>query len=323
MQERLMLIINPISGTGNKAGLAEAVIAHLSPLGYSIDTRYTTCRGDATRLAHEAVKSGYRGVLAAGGDGTINETAQALCNTEVALGIIPAGSGNGLARHIGIPIDPMLSLGVLEQNHIESVDYGTVNDRPFFCTMGIGFDAAVSHRFARQHRRGLLMYVKSAIDEYATYAPETYSLSINGEIIVKEAFIIAVANASQYGNNAYIAPQASITDGLLDITVIHAGNPLETTRMGLDMMTGYLNKNMLVDTFRAPRVAIYRQSAGPGHVDGEPIELEQILDVKCHRHALKVFTPAVHKDFKPIVTPLSSTFNDLGITLRHIFKQTI
>ena len=320
MEKCLMLIINPISGTGAKTGLPQLVIDRLSPLGYKIDTRYTTCRGDATRLAREAVTLGYKGVLAAGGDGTINETASALCNTEVALGIIPAGSGNGLARHIGIPIDPELSLDVLAEDTIISVDYGSVNGRPFFCTMGVGFDAAVSHRFAKQHRRGKLMYVKSAIDEYATYRPETYSISANGRVIVQQAFIIAVANASQYGNNAYIAPDASITDGLLDVTIVHAGNPLETTRMGIDMMTGYLNKNMLVESFRAPAVAIYRQKAGPAHIDGEPVELDEILDVKCHRHALNVFTPAHPKEFKPIVTPISSTLRDMGITMKNIFK---
>ena len=320
MEKCLMLIINPISGTGGKTGLPQLVIDKLAPLGYRIDTRYTTCRGDATRLANEAVTLGYLGVLAAGGDGTINETASALCHTNLALGIIPAGSGNGLARHIGIPIDPELSLDVLVEDTITSVDYGSVNGRPFFCTMGVGFDAAVSHRFARQHRRGKLMYVKSAIDEYATYRPETYSICANGRVIVQQAFIIAVANASQYGNNAYIAPDASITDGLLDVTIVHAGNPLETTRMGIDMMTGYLNKNMLVETFRAPAVAIYRQTAGPAHIDGEPVELDEILDVRCHRHALKVFTPAHHKEFKPIVTPISSTLSDVGITIKNIFK---
>lgn len=315
-----MLIINPISGTGNKTGLSETVISRLTPLGYSIDIRYTTGPGDATRLAREAVAAGYYGVLAAGGDGTINETARALCDTDVAIGIIPAGSGNGLARHIGIPIDPAMSLDIIAQDHIESADYGTVNGLPFFCTMGMGFDAAVSHRFARQNRRGLLMYVKSALQEYTRYVPQTYTLCINGKIIIEQAFIIAVANASQYGNNTYVAPTASITDGLLDVTVIHGGNPLEIARMGIDMMTGYLNKNILVDTFRTPSVAIYRQSPGPVHVDGEPLEMGKILDVRCHRHALRIFTPAGQSDFRPILTPLASIAQGLGITLKHLFK---
>ncbi|MCM1449237.1 MAG: diacylglycerol kinase family lipid kinase [Clostridiales bacterium] len=322
MSKTLMLIINPISGTGAKEGMALMVERRVQPLGYNLDVRYTTCRGDATRLAREAVKNQYAGVLAAGGDGTINETASALCGTDVPLGIIPAGSGNGLARHIGIPIDPEFSLSVIEQEHVEAIDYGTVNGSRFFCTMGLGFDAAVSHRFARKHKRGLLMYVKSAIDEFGTYHPETYSISANGEIITEQAFIIAVANASQYGNNAYIAPDASITDGLLDVTIIHAGNALDTARMGIDMMTGYINKNMLINTFRTPSVAIYRQNPGPAHIDGEPVELGTILDIKCHRHQLKVFTPKTAQEFRPLITPMKSIFNDWAIHMRHLFKNS-
>lgn len=321
MANKLMLIINPISGTGSKEGLSDLVARRLASLGYEIDTRYTTCRGDATRLARQAVDAGMAGVLAAGGDGTVNETARALCGTGVALGIIPAGSGNGLARHVGIPVDPELSLDIIGQNHIEAVDYGTVNKTPFFCTMGVGFDAAVSHRFAAQGRRGKLMYVKSALDEYANFTPETYTLSANGEIITEKAFLVAVANASQYGNNAYIAPEASITDGLLDVIVIHAGNPLETARMGIDMMTGYLNKNMLIESFRTPAVAIYRSAAGPAHIDGEPIDLPQILDVRCHRHALHMFTPARRADFQPVLTPIASTLRDWMIAIKNVFRH--
>ncbi len=319
MSQKIMLIINPISGTGNKDGLDSMVVQRVGSLGFDVDVKYTTCRGDATRLAKMAIDAGYKAVLAAGGDGTINETARALCNTNTALGIIPAGSGNGLARHIGIPIDPGFSLNVIEEMHVEDVDYCTVNGAEFFCTMGVGFDAAVGHRFAAQRRRGLMMYVKSAIEEYKTFKPGQFTLSINGEILTREAFVVAVANASQYGNNAYISPRASITDGLLDVTVIHPGNPLATARMGLDMMTGYLNKNMLVETFRAPAVTIYRSEGGEAHIDGEPVMLGDILDVKCHRHALKVLTPSCQSDFKPLLTPISSMGNAVKIKLHHLF----
>lgn len=314
----MMLIINPISGTAAKAGIEEMASARLAPLGITLEPRYTTCSGDATRLAREAVEKGYQAVLAAGGDGTINEAARALCGSNVPLGIIPAGSGNGLARHVAIPIDPEMSLDVIAARHVEAVDYGTVNDNPFFCTMGVGFDAAVSHRFARQSRRGKMMYLKSAIDEYANYRPEQYTLSCNGDIITDRAFLVAVANASQYGNNAYIAPQASITDGLLDVTIIHAGNPLQTAQMGIDMMTGYINNNVLIETFRTPSVVIYRRDRGPAHVDGEPIVMGNILDVKCHKHRLLMYTPADKSPFLPIVTPITSGWSDFRITLRHL-----
>lgn len=319
----MMLIINPISGTAGKAGLEQKVAERLEPLGYEVDVRFTERAGHATELAAEAVAGGYAGVLAAGGDGTINETARALCDTDVPLGIIPAGSGNGLARHINIPIDPELSLGVIEQLHTIPVDYGSVNGAPFFCTMGVGFDAAVSHRFATQGKRGKMMYVKSMLEIYRNYKSEVYTLSANGHVFTERAFVVAVANASQYGNNAYIAPTASISDGLLDVTVIHSGSILDTAQVGLDMMTGYLNKNVNITTFRTPSVVIYRNSEGPAHIDGEPLILSDILDVRCHKHALKMFVPKETPTFQPVLTPVRSTFSALGIAFRHVFRHLI
>lgn len=184
-----------------------------------MDTAYTTGHGDATRLTTDAASKGYRAVIAAGGDGTVNEIATALCGTSTALGIIPVGSGNGLARHLGLPLDVTEAIEVIAKDNIIDCDYGTANGRPFFCTFGVGFDAAVSEKFAHQKRRGKLSYIKSAISEYVSYNPQTYTISANGQILTQKAFIVACCNASQYGNNAYIAPTASITDGLLDITI--------------------------------------------------------------------------------------------------------
>lgn len=319
--KQLMLIINPISGTNSKAGLAGMVQEVLAPIGYQIDVKYTTCQGDATRLATLAVEQGYDAVLAAGGDGTINETAIALCGSKVPLGIIPAGSGNGLARHIGIPVDPRLSLKVIERQHVVDCDYATVNDRPFFCTFGVGFDAAVSHRFARQKRRGKLSYIRSAISEYVTYHPQTYTISANGHIITEKAFIVAVCNASQYGNNAYIAPEASITDGLLDITVVHAGNPVDAAVVSVDLMTGYINRNTMIHTFRAPAAVIYRTGEGPAHIDGEPVILDDIMDVRCRHGALRIFTLDSKPRFQPILTPARSMFSDMRIALANMFRK--
>lgn len=319
MQERLMLIINPISGTGNKAGLAEAVIAHLSPLGYSIDTRYTTCRGDATRLAHEAVKSGYRGVLAAGGDGTINETARALCDTGIALGIIPAGSGNGLARHLGVPVDTRLSVDMLRRAEIIDIDYGTANNERFFCTFGLGFDAAVSHRFAGQNRRGKFTYFKSVLEEFQTFKPDTYTIEANGKVLTDRAFLVTVCNASQYGNNAYIAPGADISDGLLDIMIMHAGSPIETIGVGADLMMGYVDRNTLMQTIRTTRATLIRNDNEYAHIDGEPVTMPKRIECRCHHHGLKVFAPHMLPKFTPIVTPISSALRDAAIQMSHLF----
>ncbi len=315
---RLMLIINPISGTGSKKGVVEMVEQARGACGHDVDVRLTGARGDATRLAGEAAAKGYHGVLACGGDGTVNETARALCGTETALGILPAGSGNGLARHLQIPVDIAMALKVIADGNVVDSDYGTVNGRPFFCTFGMGFDAAVSHRFARQSRRGILSYVKSAISEYVQYRPQTYTVSANGKLLTEKAFLIAVCNASQWGNNAYIAPEASITDGLLDITIVHSGTAIDAAVMGMDIFTGYINKNTMVHTFRAPACVIYRNGAGEAHIDGEPMMMDDILDVKCHHGALKVFTPGATHRFTPVITPLQEMFKGARLSIKHL-----
>lgn len=317
---KVMLIINPISGTGNKAGVEEVVEKVMTELGHELDVRYTGARGDATRLAEEAARKGYYGVLACGGDGTVNETARALCGTDTALGILPAGSGNGLARHLHIPVDISLALKVIAADNIVNSDYGTVNGIPFFCTFGMGFDAAVSHRFARQNRRGLLSYVKSAISEYVQYRPQIYTVSANGKLLTERAFLVAVCNASQWGNNAYIAPEADITDGLLDITIVHSGTAIDTAVMGMDIFTGYISKNTMVHTFRAPACVIYRKEEGEAHIDGEPMMLPDILDVKCHHEALKIFTPDVDHHFTPVITPLREMIKGAGLSLKHLLQ---
>ena len=318
--KRIMLIVNPISGTGNKKDVPEVVERTLAAEGYSTDVRFTGGRGDATMFASEASDKGYYGVLACGGDGTVNETARALCGSQTALGILPAGSGNGLARHLGIPMDVELAMEIVCQRNVVPSDYGSVNGVPFFCTFGMGFDAAVSHRFARQNHRGLLSYVRSALSEYVQFRPTTYTISANGKLLTEKAFLVAVCNASQWGNNAYIAPEASLTDGLLDITVVHSGSPIDAAVMGMDIFTGFISKNTMVHCFRAPAAVIYRSEKGEAHVDGEPMMLDEILDVKCHRGALRLFTPLDRARFRPIVTPIKEMLRDARLSLNHIFR---
>lgn len=319
-QNKYLIIINPISGTGSKQGVSRLIEQKLHDKGYQSKTVYTTAHGDATRFTKQAVACNYKAVIAVGGDGTVNEVASALCGSHTALGIIPAGSGNGLARHLDIPIDVHEALDVILKDNIIDCDYGTANERPFFCTFGVGFDAAVSEKFAHQKRRGKMSYIKSAISEYISYNPQTYTISANGQILTQKAFIVAVCNASQYGNNAYIAPTASITDGLLDITIVHAGTPLTTAIVGVDLFTGYINRNTLIHTFRAPSAVIYRSSPGPAHIDGDPMSMDDVMTIKCHPRALRIFTPGESR-VRPIITPLISTFRDIRSGVTRLFRK--
>ena len=315
------LIINPISGTASKAGLDRLVAEILSPAGWEFETVYTQCHGDATRLAAEAVAKGYDAVFAAGGDGTVNETADALCGSQTALGIIPCGSGNGLARHLGIPIDVREGLKVIHDESPHSIDYATVNGRKFFCTFGVGFDAAVSAAFAEKKRRGKLTYLQSTFQTYAHDEPELYTITANGRTITEKAFLVAVCNASQYGNNAYIAPNATIDDGLLDVTIIHAGNPLTTALVGFDMLIGNIERNVLIHSFRTSSLTIRRNGAGAAHLDGEPMELEDTLDINCHYRKLRVFSPASLPPFKPFLTPATAMLADVRLAVNKLFQR--
>ncbi|MCH5346189.1 MAG: diacylglycerol kinase family lipid kinase [Muribaculaceae bacterium] len=317
------LIINPISGTRSHRSLPRLVSRKLEDLGYQVEIAQTEAHGDATRLAADAAARGRDLVIAAGGDGTVNETAAALCGTKTALAILPCGSGNGLARHLDIPIDPVLALDIIADGRILATDYGTVNgDHKFFCTFGVGFDAAVSHTFAGQRRRGRLSYIKSAVEEVLRFRPEDSTIEAAGQIITRRAFLVAVCNASQYGNNAYIAPAASIDDGLLDITIIHSGNPIQTALVGVDIMTGYLNHNTLIQTLKARRVTITRNNDGLAHIDGDPITMGRRLDIECHHNQLRVMVPVgPEMRVTPIITPVRSFINDMRITINHLFAD--
>lgn len=320
-RKRLTLIINPISGTLSKKGVARWVPEHLRRMGFDVDVEFTRGPGDATRIAREAADAGAFGVLACGGDGTVNEVATGLIGTDTALGILPAGSGNGLARHIGIPIDIRRSLRIIGESHIEACDYGTVNDRPFFCTFGVGFDAAVSHRFSLKHRRGLMTYISSAIDEFIQYHPQAYRIIVDGTVMTERAFLVVVCNASQYGNNAFIAPAASIRDGMLDVTIVHEGNFVTHVLSGLEMMTGVIGNHGKIRTFRTNHLRIERDDATVTHIDGDPAELPRNLDIECHPHALKVFISTRKPRFRPLISPLVLLVKDWWIALERIFHK--
>ncbi len=319
---RVTLIINPIAGTRHHQDLDRIVVDRLGSLGHEVVVKKTTGHGDATRFAAEAAADGVDIVIAAGGDGTVNETAAALCDTATALAILPCGSGNGLARHLEIPPEPVDALDLLDNPRIVASDYGTVNDsHKFFCTFGMGFDAAVSHTFANQKRRGRMSYVKSAIEEIVRFKPETYIIEADGIVLSRKAFVVAVCNASQYGNNAYIAPGASVEDGLLDITIIHAADPLRTALVGVDMMTGYLDHNTLIQTVKSQRIKITRPSEGLAHIDGEPMSLGAELVIECHHKALKVVVPRVEHTFRPFITPARSFINEMRLTINRLFQR--
>ncbi len=316
-----LLIINPISGTSSKDHVAAAVTDAAKAAGVRLDIAYTRCAGHATELAADAAAAGYSAVIAAGGDGTVNEIARALGGTQTVLGILPLGSGNGLARHLDIPVSLAPALRIIFDGNVVTCDHCTVNGRPFFCTFGMGFDAAVSDRYASHpDRRGLANYVKSAVAEFVNYKADTYTICADGEVVTRRAFLIACCNASQYGNNTFIAPRASITDGLMDITVVHAGSWLGTMLTGMEIMAGSVGRSARAHTIRARRVTIDRTNPGSAHIDGEPLRLPTHLEVECHPGTLRVFSPGEMK-IKPLLTPARCVARGVKLTIADLFRR--
>ena len=303
--KKCVLIVNPRSGTSEKGRIVRLAITEMLAAGITVETAYTERPGHATELASAYAAEGTDIVIAMGGDGTVNEVARGLCNTSSTLGIIPTGSGNGLARHLQIPLDPKGAIGVITDGTAQQCDYCTVNDRPFFCTFGIGFDAAVSDRFAsRPGQRGMVNYVRSAFEELINFEAEEYTIITDEGETREKAFVIACCNAAQYGNNAFIAPQASVTDGLMDITILHEGNLLRRAINGIDLMLGLIRNGARARMFRTSHLTINRPHSGPVHLDGEPADMGRRLVVRCHAGGLRVFSPGEMK-VKPVITSLT------------------
>ena len=208
-KREITFIVNPISGTHSKDEMPAILESRLDKDLFDASLRFTEYAGHAAEIALDCAEKGQDIVVAVGGDGTVNEVARSLTHTNTALGIIPFGSGNGLARHLCLPMDAKKAVDIINACKIEAFDYGVINNQPFFCTCGMGFDAFISFKFAEAGKRGPITYVENVLKEGLKYKPETYEVTDDTGARKYKAYLIACANASQYGNNAYIAPGAT------------------------------------------------------------------------------------------------------------------
>ena len=229
----MLFIVNPISGKSRKA----RIIAHLKEKGMKVVC--TEYAGHAEVLSREAAE---RIIVAVGGDGTVNEVARGIVGTDKVLGIIPCGSGDGLALHLGLSRRYKQALNTILAGNVQKIDSGVINDKPFFSVCGIGFDATVSERFAKSGKRGLMNYINIGLKTWNEYTPEKYKVEIDGECFEIEASIITIGNSNQWGNNAKITPLADICDGLLDMTAVDRFNAIEMPALAAMLMTGKLAK---------------------------------------------------------------------------------
>lgn len=324
-KKKIIFILNPISGTVSKAGIPGLIEERLDKEKFDCRIAETKYAGHATELAQQAARQGIDIVVAVGGDGTVNEVGRALVNTKTAMGILPCGSGNGLARHLNLPMNLKKSIDILNDCDIHTLDYGLINRHPFFCTCGMGFDAFISMKFAEAGKRGPITYMQKILEEGLSYQPETYEIEDEEGTRRYKAFLVSAANASQYGNNAYIAPQASMSDGLLDIIIMEPFDLIEAPQVAIELFNKTLDKNLKIKTFRASHIHIHRKSEGIIHYDGDPVMADADVDISIVPKGINIIVnPKGTKDYRQpniLQTAFSELFYNIDLMRQDITKQ--
>lgn len=287
MKKKIAFIINPISGGKSKVQLPELIEQHLDRAQFSYQLCHTEFVGHAKKLVRDLLPDTDL-FVAVGGDGTVNEIASVLVGSDKYLGIIPMGSGNGLATFLGIPFQVKEALELINQFNFTRIDSARLNGHPIFNVSGIGFDAQISTRFARDKTRGLWGYIRNTFAEVLKYRPQWYILKLDGKTIQRKAFMISLANSSQYGNNAHISPNASLTDGLLDICVVKPFPLYMFPVLAYRMFSKTADRSAYLEIFKIKEALIQRDVPGPVHLDGEPIELEAELHIVVNPASLNV-----------------------------------
>ena len=314
-KKKIIFIMNPISGTARKAGIPRIIEKVLDKEYYDFSIMQTNYCGHAYEIATNAKNDGCDVVVAVGGDGTVNEVAKAIVHSDTALGILPCGSGNGLARHLMLPLDMQKAVEIINKHTVHDLDYGLINNIPFFCTCGMGFDAFISMKFAEAGKRGPVTYLENILREGLKYKPETYEIKDDNGTSLYRAPLLSCANASQYGNNAYIAPQASMSDGLLDVTIIEPFDMLEAPQISIDMFNKTLDKNSKIKTFKTKHIHVHREKAGFIHYDGEPVMTDADVDISVVNKGIKIIVnPYAQKEKRQpsmMQTAFSVFFNDI------------
>ena len=290
-RRHILTIINPVSGIGSKDKIPRLIDTMVNTDLNDVSIVMSEYAGHAHEIAQQAVKEGFDVVVAVGGDGTVNEVGSALCGTGTALAIVPSGSGNGLARHLRIPMNASRALQLLNNGTVGQFDYCTVNDRPFFCTCGMGFDATVSDKFSNEGTRGFISYIKTALTEFFKYKAQSYVIDIDGVRQEERAFVIACCNAAQYGNNAYIAPRATMQDGLIDVTVMHGFNVVDCPLIGARLFFRQLDKDRHVSIYRGKRIVIERRQDDIIHIDGDPVTMPARVVIQNVSKGISILVP--------------------------------
>jgi len=255
---------------------------------FEYDIYFTEDKGHATRLCEQALMKNYDIIAAVGGDGTLNEVGRVLIGTDIQLAIIPAGSGNGFARHIGVPLTLKGALKVINNGKVRKIDTATIETvegadsqkkEVFLSTAGVGFDAEMAYEFTKIEKRGFWPYIWAVARNFFTYKLKEYEIRVGNQLIKTRAFVVAFANSSQYGNNATISPTASLEDGFIDVCIFKGFSWLKLPELVFRFFNKTLDKSGYLDVIKTKQVIIKRNS-NLVHIDGDSVVLDEELEIK-------------------------------------------
>jgi diacylglycerol kinase (ATP) len=289
-KKSVCFIVNPISGIGRQKVIEKLIDERLNRSLFDYEIAYTKAAKHAIELSKDAAARNIDIVVAVGGDGSVNETAKGLIGSNTAMAIIPTGSGNGLARHLKIPLNLKKAMEVINQGNVTAIDSIQMNEETFVNVAGIGFDAHIGCEFAKFGKRGFSSYVKVITKEFPSYKAENFELTIDGITLHKNAYLISFANGSQWGNNAYIAPTADVSDGVMDIAILKDFKLLSGIAIGYRLFKKTLHQSSYLEIIKAKEVII-KQSKTIAHIDGEPIEIGTDIKIKVNPLSLNVIVP--------------------------------
>lgn len=299
MSRKFIYFINPVSGTKAKVNLLEIIQKRTTEKDIPFEILHTNAAGDYKFLIEKISAENITDIIICGGDGTVNQIAAALLGIDINIGIIPMGSGNGLAFAAKIPIKINKALDIIFKGNSSDIDGFYINKK-FSCMLcGLGFDAQVAHDFAKQKKRGLSTYIKQTIKNFFKASPYPFTLSINNQEFNTEAFFISIANSNQFGNNFTIAPQASLSDGLLDIVVVNKMSKLRLLWSILKQIYGgqvriYEDKKYHrneIHYFQTTNITIQNPQLAPLHIDGDPVSTGPVLKIEIIEKAFKLLQP--------------------------------
>lgn len=291
---RRIIIINPMAGKKKESSrLINTLIAFLEQHNYQIPVKFSGYTGHARELTRDAIEKGYKHFIVVGGDGTIHEVASVLIHhPDTTLALVASGSGNGLANHLKIPSSPDDALEVALHSETISVDTGWINDVPFFSVAGIGFDALIARQFSQSTQRGFWGYIKRVILTYPFYKAKTYTLTVDGKTFITKALMITFANSNQYGNSISLAPDASLTDGMIDVIVMKKVPIWLGIFLWPLLFLNVFHKTSFVKVYRVREATIQLHQKDYLHVDGDPFPLRtRFLKIFVQPQSLKIHIP--------------------------------